>query len=628
MWPDTPRRLCYESIATRSVEPHSMKRKTTKLLEAIAKAKRDGWYKYLRQGEGEEADERAILAGCYFDFHRAEHWLNFADQYGTLTEGAWKGLPFRLLDWQANATARLFGWQKHSPEWGYAVRRFRYFYLEVPKKNGKTPLLSLIGNYLLFGDSWDRQINLYLAATTRKQAERCLIHAIRQIKNAPDLQEAASVKKLEGFYSIEYADNAWNVVAADPDSADGVNGHCLADEFHRWRGYEFYNSLRYMLASQPEGIFAAITTAGSDLESPCRAVHDKTKAVNAGRQIDEAHYGEIYAASPDDDPHDEATWLKANPSLGDTAEAPIKMSTFRQDYEAAKATPSEWPAFLRLRLNLWTTAEAAWLDEACPRGIYDWDSGDIERRKRNVRIDCYENFSIESLARRPPGADTDDEDEDEGDELTNANAWMGIDLASVRDTCAAVVSIRRDDGTICVVPFCWLPERQAERENKRVPYRQWSEAGHIRLTPGEVADYDVIFEDLVAIVKRFGICKFFYDDLFQATWLTQRLEDETGAQRIIFPQTIVEYGPVVKDVERLIIAHDIRHNGNPLLTWQIANAKARTNTNQDKRLVKQKQGDYRKVDLAQAMLMSLHDAVTGLEDQDWYDDPDMEVEII
>lgn len=606
------------------------RRQTTKLLEAIAKAKRDGWYKWIRQGEGEDADQRAMLSGCYFDLHRAEHWLQFADTYGTLTEGAWKGKPFRLLDWQATGTARLFGWLKHSPEWGYAVRRFRYFYLEVPKKSGKTPLLSLIGNYLLFGDSWDRQINLYLAATTRKQAERCLVHAIRQVKNSPELMEAAAIKKLEGFYSIEYGDNTWNVVAADPDSADGVNGHCLADEFHRWRGFEFYNALRYMLASQPEGVFAAITTAGSDLESPCRSVHDKTKAVNAGRQIDETHYGEIYAADPDDDPHDPATWHKANPSLGDDAKSPIKLSTFRADYESAKTTPSEWPAFLRLRLNLWTTAEAAWLDEACPRGIYDWDSGEIERSKRRgVRIDCFEPFTLESLSRRPPGqTDEDEEDDDSDDDLTNANAWMAFDLASVRDTCAAVVSIRRDDGTIAVVPYCWLPERQAERENKRVPYRQWAEQGHMKLTGGEVADYDVIFADMVAIVRRFGVSKFFFDPLFQAAWIAQRIEEETGCQGVQFPQTIVEYGPVIKDVERLIIAHDIRHNGNPVLTWQIANARAKSNANQDKRLVKQKQGDYRKVDLAQALLMSLHDAVTGIDEGDWYDDPDMDVELI
>lgn len=552
-----------------------------------------------------------MLAGCYFDVRRAEHWLEFADQYGTLTEGPWKGKPFRLLPWQAVCSARVFGWMKHSAEWGYPVRRFRFWYEEVPKKNGKTPFVSLVGNYLLFGDSWDRQINLFLAATTRKQAERCLLHALRQVRNREELLAVAKLRKFEGFWTIEYGDNQWNVVAADPESADGVNGHCLADELHRWKGFEFFNTLKWMLASQPEGLFVGITTAGADMQSVCRTLHDKTLAINAGKQIDETFYGEIFAADKDDDPHDEKTWFKANPSLGTDKDAPLKLSTFRQDYEAAKAEPSQWPAWLRLRLNIWLTAENGWLDEACPRGIADWDSGPTERAGKKRRIDCFEAFTNAQIA-----------------ELAREDcvSWLGMDFASVRDTNAAVVSVRRPDGTIVVVPFCWLPEREAERQNKRVPYQQWAESGFIKLTPGEVADYNVIFEDLVQIVQQFGIGKFYYDPLFQAEWLTQRLEEETGAVRWEFPQTIVEYGPVVREVERLIIGHDIRHNGNPVLTWQIGNAQARTNANQDKRLVKQKQGDYRKVDLPQAMLMSLRDAVTGLADQgSFYDDNEVEI---
>lgn len=586
------------------------RRQSTKLIELKNNARRDGWLRYIREGEGEEADERALLAGCYFDPKRCDHWLEFADKYGTLTEGPWKGKPFRLLEWQSLHTGRFFGWMKPSAEWGHAVRRFRFLYMEVPKKNGKTPLLSLLGNYLLFGDSWDRQINLYLAATTRKQAERCLMHAVRQVKNHPDLVGNPKVKvtKLEGFSQIEFGDNAWSVVAADPDSADGVNGHCLADELHRWKGFEFFNALKWMLASQPEGVFAGITTAGSEMQSVCRTLHEKTKAVNAGRQVDESHYGVIYAASGDDDPHDEQIWLKANPSLGTTQDAPIKLSTFRQDYEAAKNEPSQWPAFLQLRLNIWRTAEHGWLDEACPHGLADWDSGGVERGSTKRRIDCYEAFSVDALANEA------------------VESWLGLDLAAVRDTCAATVSVRRKNGTVCVMPFFWLPEREAERQNKRVPYQQWAEGKFIKLTPGDVVDYDTIIVDLCDVVHRFRCCKFYYDPLFQAEWLTQRLESETGCERVEFPQTVIEYAPIVREVERMIIGHELRHNGHPLMTWQIGNAKAKTNANGDKRLIKQKQGDYRKVDGPQSMLMSLRDAVTGLIDEgDFYDDNEVEV---
>jgi phage terminase large subunit-like protein len=585
---------------------------STRLREAINKAKREGWYKYVREGQGQEADERAMLAGCYFDQRRADHWLEFADKYGSLTEGAFKGKPFTLLPWQVDCSSRVFGWMKHSPEWGYAVRRFKFWYEEIPKKNGKTPFISLVGNYLLFGDSWDRQINLFLAATTRKQAERCLMHSIRQVKNSPDLRAVADLKKLEGFWSIEYGDNQWSVVAADPESADGVNGHCLADELHRWKGFEFFNTLKWMLASQPEGLFVGITTAGANMVSVCRTLHDKTVAVNSGKQIDETFYGEIYAADKDDDPHDEKTWFKANPSLGTDADSPLKLSSFRQDYESAKQEPSQWPAFLRLRLDIWLTAENGWLDEACPNSISDWDSGPTERANKKRRIDCYEPFTLEQLVEFAAEA--------------GSQVRLGMDFAAVRDTNAAVASVKRANGSIYVWPFVWLPESEAVRQNKRVPYQVWSEAGHIKLTPGDVVDYNTMFDDLVEVVNMLGVSKFYYDPLFQAEWLTQRLESETGCERVEFPQTIMEYGPIVKEVERMIIGHEIRHNGNPLMTWQIGNAQAKTNSNQDKRLIKQKQGDYRKVDIPQAMLMSLRDAVSGVDDDaSYYDDNDVEL---
>ena len=323
-----------------------------------------------------------MLNGCYIDQHRIDHWLEFADKYGTLTEGAWKGQPFRLLDWQVQCSARVFGWVKQSPEWGFEVRRFKFWYEELPKKQGKTPFVSLIGNYLLFGDSWERQINLFLAATTRIQAERCLKHAIRQVRNRPDLNAVADVKKLEGFYSLEYGENLWSVVAADPESADGVNGHCLADELHRWKGFEFFNTLKWMLATQPEGLFVGITTAGADMQSVCRTLHEKTKAIESGKQIDETFYGEIYGATKDDDPHDEKVWKAANPSLGTDKDSPLKMSAFRADYNAAKSDPTQWPSWLRLRLGVWLSAQNAWLDEATPRGLADWDAGDARKGRK------------------------------------------------------------------------------------------------------------------------------------------------------------------------------------------------------------------------------------------------------
>ncbi len=581
------------------------RRQSTKLLQLKALAKRQGWLKWLRKGPGEEADERALLNGCWFDARRGQHAIDFAARYGTLTEGAFQGQRFELLPWQYDLLQRLFGWVRQSPEWGYPVRRHRYCYCEVPKKNGKTPLAALIGNYLLFGDSAGRQINMHVAATTRKQAERLLTHAIRQVRNDPQLAGVATIKKLEGFYSLLYGDSTWTVLAAEPESADGINGHVIADEVHRWQGFEFYNTLRWALASQPEGLFVAITTAGDNLQSVCRTLHDTAESVNAGRQVNEAFYGEIWAAEAADDPHEEGVWRKANPSLGTTRKHPLKLSTFRADYEAAKVDPTQWPTWCRLRLNLWQSGQETWISEL--GGIGQWDAGEALRRAaRSKRIDCYESFTAETLAGQV--------------------CYVGFDGATHHDTTAAVFAFPDEKQTelIRVLPFFWLPRAEAEKQQARVPYQAWAEAGLITLTDGDAVDFDRVYQDLIELMKLFKCQRFYFDPLFQAEWLTQKIAEATGVERVEYPQTMVHFAAPMAAAARLIVTHKLRHNGHAVLTWQLGHCQARSDLNNNRRPVKRKKDDYRTVDGVTAMIMSIRDAVAAGDGPGYYDRHEIE----
>ena len=61
------------------------------------------------------------------------------------------------------------------------------------------------------------------------------------------------------------------------------------------------------------------------MESACRVCHEKTRQINAGHQIQQDWFGTIYAAEREDDPHDEQTWYKANPSLGTSKHHPLEV---------------------------------------------------------------------------------------------------------------------------------------------------------------------------------------------------------------------------------------------------------------------------------------------------------------
>lgn len=542
-----------------------------------------------------------MLNGCYFNVRRADHWFEFADEFGTLTEGDFRGKPFRLLPWQAENSGRFFGWCQWSDEWQAEVRRFRMFYLEVSKKQGKTPYLSLIGNYLFFADcvksnGEPRQINQYTTATTRKQAARLLEHSIRQIEHNDQLREVCKITKQEGFKTIEYGFNRWETIAANPSSADGVNGHCLADELHLWEGFEFYRALKWMLASQPEGVFAAITTAGIDGENVCKELHDYAIDVNAGRIIDETFFGRIYAASKDDDLSSEAIWKKANPSLGDTPDAPLKLSTFRADYNAARKDPTEWNYFKRVRLGIWATSSSGWID-SFPRGIDHWDAGPTARSRGDERVDCYQNYDDAFLQ-----------------SIDARSRTLAFDLSSHRDTCAAVLSIEDQERVVWTRAWFWLPEAEAERQASQIGYLRWAQGGFITIMPGEVIDYARLEVEMQRIVEAFSVPQFYFDPMFQGEGFTQNLESNTGAERVAFPQTVMAYGPCVAHLERLILGRRIRHNGNAVLNWQLKNAHVVENVNGAKRFTKRARGERRKVDGAQALAMSLVNSCRGAEE--------------
>lgn len=585
-------------------------RRSTRLIELRRWAKRKGWLKWIREGDGETADERALLNGCWFVPQRGEHVCRWIEDHCCLVEGAWRGKPFALLDWQRDFLMRLFGWVRYSAEWERVVRRFRWSYLELPKKNGKSPLLGAVGCYLLFGDG-NQSARLFSVATSKKQATVVHNYAVQVVQASERLARVARVKTEDGYKTIEYPGlgGKWSIAAADAKTADGVNGHCLADELHRWVDWEFWNTLRWMLAALPEGLFFAMTTAGADSQGICRTQHDRTLAINEGRQFDDQFLGRIYGADAADDVHDPQVWARVNPSLGRDRKAILKLSDFRGDYNAALQDPTQWTEWLRLRLGIWKTAEAAWVDQL--GGIGRWDAGTPAREKARRRIDCYEDFEIADLKGQP--------------------CWFALDGATHHDTTAVVFVFPDPEHSevLRIVPYYWLPEAEAHRLGAKVPYQYWADAGLITLTPGDAVDYSRVLADVVEICAGHEVQAFAFDPLFQAEYLTQQIAEETGVQRVEFRQTITEFSPPMKTLGRLIAERKVRHNGHAIFTWQLGHLRCYEDCNGNQRPVRQKRGDHRTIDGCVAAIMTVGLATAGEDAKPtWYDRDEHDVEFL
>jgi hypothetical protein len=74
--------------------------------------------------------------------------------------------------------------------------------------------------------------------------------------------------------------------------------------------------------------------------------------------------------------------------------------------------------------------------------------------------------------------------------------YAGLDLASTSDITALVLWFPREDGSVDIVPYFWVPEEGITERSRRngVPYDRWARDGLIFKTSGNITDYDVIRE--------------------------------------------------------------------------------------------------------------------------------------
>lgn len=112
--------------------------------------------------------ENALDRGWYFDRKAAVRAIRFIENLKH-TKGEWAGRKFLLEPWQQFIVWNIFGWMLSD-----GTRRFRYAYVEIARKNGKTALSAGIGLYMLLptARAARRSIRLQRSRIRRRFASR------------------------------------------------------------------------------------------------------------------------------------------------------------------------------------------------------------------------------------------------------------------------------------------------------------------------------------------------------------------------------------------------------------------------------------------------------------------------
>lgn len=507
--------------------------------------------------------KHAHKRGLYFDVDDAERVLRFI---GVLrhSKGKWGragGEPIILEAWQQFILWCVFGWKGAD-----GFRRFRTFYEEVARKNGKSTIGAAIGLYLAFADG-EPGAEVYSAATKRDQARIVHQEAIRMVRK--NLQLKKFIRIYKDNLSLEQSASKYMPLGADSDSTDGLNVHgVIADELHAWKSREMWDVLETATGSREQALIVAITTAGMDRRSVCYEKHEYTRKVLEGWKDgsfeDDTWFGIIFTLDVGDDWRDETVWIKSNPNLGVSK----NLDDLQMKAKRAGQMPAALNNFLRRELNVWVQGEVKWMP------MDEWRA-------------CGGEIPALEFTRR----------------LKGMTCYGGLDLGSTSDITAFVLVFLDDDENIYVLCRFWIPEDNMliRSRDDGVHYQQWVKEGYIEATPGNVIDYEWIFEQIEQDAELFDIDQIAFDR-WGAARVVQVLENK-GMKMVQFGQGFASMNPPMKELERLTLAKKIVHGNNPVLTWMADNVVARLDPAGNIKPDKEKSRE--KIDGMVALIMAL-----------------------
>ena len=447
----------------------------------------------------------------------------------THTKGPFAGQPFRLRRWQEYGIIRpLFA---VDPATG--LRTKRMCLLMLPRKNGKTEIAAALA---IDGLLFDHEIGaeVYSAAADRDQAALVFNVAAQMIRNDDELLAACEIVDSQKRIVHKATGSFYRAISAEAYSKHGFNAsRVIYDELHAAPNRELWDVLTSSTGARAQPLIIAISTAGYDRHSILWELYSHAKRVREQPELDPSFLPLIYEAPQDADWTDERVWRACNPALGDFR----SLEEMRIACARAKEIPAQENTFRRLYLNQWTEQASRWI----PMPAWHACEATIDRASLHGRR-CY----------------------------------VGLDLSTTTDLTAAVAVFPSADGFDVLAHFFVPADRMALRVARdRVPYDQWVKAGWMTAIPGSSISNPVVREFLKGWDQEFDLKMIAYDP-WNAHDLITQLEEQDGITCVKMRPGFAMFTAPSKSLEAAILARRLRHNGDPVLQWNIANLSVET----------------------------------------------------
>ncbi len=498
-------------------------------------------------------------------YRPAERICKFAELMPHI-KGDWaaRGQLIALEDWQVFILASVFGWVHGET----SRRRFRIADLFVPRKNAKSTLAAVIGNYMLAADG-EHGAEVYSGATSQDQAMEVFRPALLMARAVPAYRERYGVVANASNLAVIATNSKFEPVIGKP--GDGASPSCaIVDEYHEHQTPELFDTMKTGMMARSQPLLLIITTAGSTIGGPCYQHQLELQKILDGTLPNDNRFGIVFGIDEGDDWATEAALIKANPNYGVSIDRDVILGDLRD----ALADPRKQSVFKTKHLNVWVGAASPWLNLYNLQGAGD-------------KTLALEGFRGEAAA-------------------------VGLDLASKQDIASVVFEFSRQvegEKHYYVITRNYAPQAVIDKP-ENAHYQGWQREGYLVGTPGNMIDLEAIQEDILAaagIVVLGSVAK----DPWNSAQIGANLAGE-GFEVIDVPQQVRYLSEPMKDIQALIDAGRFHHDANPCSVWQFSNVECTPDRNEN--IYPRKARAANKIDAAVATIIAHGRAMVGATD--------------
>lgn len=447
---------------------------------------------------------------------------------------------YELFPYQKFITAFIFMYDSND------MPLFRTFIIMLGRGNGKDGWLIPIAVFLTSELYGVKNYDIDIIANSEDQSRESYNVAL-------EMFEANKKKMLKHFYwNLECCYNRFTrsrmrYLTSSSKTGDGKKPGCVIyNEYHAYEKTDKVNTGQGGLGKKRHPRMFIITSDGLVREGPLDELKSVCMEVLNGESNELRYFPFLCKLDSKEEVDNPDCWIKANPSI---EYMPILKNTIMNDYLEMKKYPSKKAEFLAKRMNLPQVDDVA-----------------LVTSRDNILKACYKDVN-NKIERTVP-------------KMSNNNAIIGIDYASLNDF-ASVGILMKNDNEYIWRSHTWICSKSKYYSEIKFPFKLKGEKGYQDFT---VVDENSISEELIMnwimdAISKHNIMKIKLDNYkfqlmknaFERHGLTlETKENPDGLVSIIrYPASIAALvGPVL---EVLFSEGNLNLGDSSFMRWAINN---------------------------------------------------------